>query len=480
MPRAFTSEADLSWQRCVSLLRSSVDETSFKTWIDPVQVQSLEIRLGKPVLTLAFPSQFHRDWVVDKFGEKLNSVAHSVLGKGSSISYKCSGYMKESFVRESVAKTERPNGEAARSIPPRSKPHSQKGNASQNPHASKLGLNPNYGFENLIEGDSNSTAVRASKDIAKYPGSSQFNPFYIYGGAGLGKTHMLQAIANSILENKTAKSVHYVSCEQFASSFIWSVRNGKMDSFTKFYRGVDVLIVDDIQFLSGKEKTQSEFFHVFNTLHQAGKQIVLSSDRPPAEILGVDQYLISRFKWGLTIDIQPPDFDMRIAILKQKAEARKINLDEDVIFFIAQNIRDNVRELEGALNKLSAFSRFQKDPIDRDLARKILGDMINRSLPKRGIGTILDIISEFYAIDRDAIIGKSRKQNIVRARHMAMFFAKKSPKRSYQAIGRFFGGRDHSTVVHGVRSIENQMSVDQAVREDVSSIQARLRHMNAV
>ena len=472
MPRAFTSEADLSWQRCVSLLRGSIDETSFKTWISPVQVLGLEVKEGTPTLSLSFPSQFHRDWVLDKFGSALEEAVHSILGTESVISYKCTGYMKDAFSATTIP--------AKRAVVEEKKPVAKKSKLVSNKMGASLGLNPNYGFDNLIEGDSNSTAVRASKDIAKYPGLTQFNPFFIYGGAGLGKTHMLQAIANHILEHKTAESIHYVSCEQFASSFIWSVRNGKMDNFTKFYRGVDVLIVDDIQFLSGKEKTQSEFFHVFNTLHQAGKQIVLSSDRPPAEILGVDQYLISRFKWGLTIDIQPPDFDMRMEILKQKAVARKINLDEDVIFFIAQNIRDNVRELEGALNKLSAFSRFQKDPIDRELARKILGDMINRTLPKRGIGTIVDVISEFYAIDREAIIGKSRKQNIVRARHMAMFFAKKSPKRSYQAIGRFFGGRDHSTVVHGVRSIENQMSVDQGVREDVVSISARLKHMNAM
>jgi chromosomal replication initiator protein len=315
----------------------------------------------------------------------------------------------------------------------------------------------------------------AAKAIAENPGSTSFNPFFVYGGVGLGKTHLVQATANHIVNNRTASSVHYVSSEQFTATFVWSVRNNQMGSFSNLYRNLDVLIVDDVQFLSGKRKTQDEFFHVFNSLHQAGKQIVLSADRPPNEIDGIDEYLISRFQWGMLGDMQMPDRDTRLAILKQSVEEQSIQIDDEVLNFIAENVKNNVRQLEGALTKMLAVAQLKSIPVDVPLAKRILVDMLGPSRQGHTIDFIADVVASHVGIPTTELKERSRRRPIVFGRHVAMYFAKQFSGKPLTSIGRFFGGRDHSTVLHAINSIEQQIEYDQEVRQTITAIRRKLQ-----
>jgi len=346
------------------------------------------------------------------------------------------------------------------------------------PISTGASLHPKYTFDRFVVGDCNRLCASAGRAIAENPGTTSFNPFFLYGGVGLGKTHLIQAIANHILENRAASTVHYVSSEQFTASFVWSVRNNQMRSFSNLYRNLDVLIVDDVQFLSGKRKTQDEFFHVFNSLHQAGKQIILSADRPPNEIDGIDEYLISRFQWGMLADMQMPDVRTRLAILEQGVREQGIDIGEDVLNFIAENVKNNVRQLEGALTKMLAVAQLNSTPVDVPMARSILADMLGPSRHGHTIGFIADVVSSHVGIPILELKERSRRRPIVFARHVAMYFAKQFSGKPLTSIGRFFGGRDHSTVLHAINSIEQQVEYDQDVRQTVAAIRRKLQTVN--
>jgi len=335
-------------------------------------------------------------------------------------------------------------------------------------------LSPTYVFERFIEGDCNRLARSASWAIAQQPGSTSFNPFLIYGGVGLGKTHLIQAIGNYVREHHRNQTVLYVSSERFTTQFVQAIQNNRASDFSLFYRQVDLLIVDDVQFFGGKEKTQEEFFHIFNALHQSGKQIILSADRPPKDIVGIEERLLSRFQWGLSADVQPPELETRIAILQRKAEDDGIRVDPEVVEFVAHNVKSNIRELEGSLIRLLAHATLHGRDIDVRLAREVLRDLIKESRVSLGVEQIQQIVCEYFSIPEDLVRARTRKREAVQARQVAMYFSKQLTKHSLKTIGLKFGGRDHSTVIHGVQSVENQMETDPRFREIVEEIRHKL------
>ncbi len=339
-------------------------------------------------------------------------------------------------------------------------------------------LKSEYTFDSFIEGDSNRLARSAAVAIAQNPGGTSFNPFMVYGGVGLGKTHIVQAIGNYVNAEQTSDRVLYVSSEQFTSQFVRSIQENRVSDFSNFYRQIDLLIVDDVQFFGGKEKTQEEFFHVFNELHQTGKQIILCADRPPSEISGIEERLLSRFKWGLSADIQPPDLETRIAILQHKAVQHNVSLTPDVVDFVAERVKANIRQLEGALLRLSAHAGLYRREIDPDAAKEILRDMMDDIQVRLEIEDIQRSVAQFYDITPELLSAKTRKREIVTARHVSMYFCKQLTSHSLKSIGLRFGGRDHSTVIHACNSVEDRLELEPAFREEVEEIQKGLERQS--
>lgn len=321
-------------------------------------------------------------------------------------------------------------------------------------------LNPTYTFETYIEGDCNRLARSASIAIARRPGETAFNPLVVYGGVGLGKTHLAQAVGNEVKRNDPNKFVLYVTSEQFTTQFIEALRNNNVQHFTNYYLQVDVLIVDDIQFLAKKEKTQENFFHIFNRLHQNGKQIIMTTDRPPRSLEGLTDRLLSRFKWGLTADIQKPDFETRIAIVKQKLMAEGVNVPDDVVEYLSYNIDSNIRELEGTLVSLLANASLMQKEIDLDMAKNALLNIVRNTEKEITIDFIQQIVSEYFSISVDELKSKTRKKDIAQARQIAMYFSKEYTKEPLKTIGSQFGGRDHSTVVHASKAVTKRTASD--------------------
>ncbi len=333
-------------------------------------------------------------------------------------------------------------------------------------------LNQNYSFDNFIEGDCNRLARSAGFAVAQRPGLTSFNPLMVYGGVGLGKTHLVQAIGNYIRNHFSDKVVMYVSSEKFTNQFINSIRNNVLQDFNDFYMKVDVLVIDDVQFLSGKEKTQDTFFHIFNHLHQLGKQIIMTSDRPPRELQGLQDRLLSRFKWGLTADLQTPDFETRIAIIQKKLQAEGIFIENDVIEYVAHSVNSNVRELEGVIISLMAQASLTRREIDVELAKNTLKNIVMNEEKEVTIDTIQEVVADFFEVSIADLKSKSRKKESVYPRQLAMFLAKEYTDLPLKSIGYHFGGRDHSTVIHSIQSINVMMASDPDVDETLQKLRS--------
>jgi len=335
-------------------------------------------------------------------------------------------------------------------------------------------LNNSYTFDRFIEGDCNRLARSASLAIAQQPGTTSFNPFLLYGGVGLGKTHLMQAIGNYVQETNDTAKVLYVSSERFTTEFVQSIQHNRVSEFSLFYRQIDVLIIDDVQFFGGKEKTQEEFFHIFNALHQNGKQIVMSADRSPRDIDSIEERLLSRFNWGLSADLQPPELETRIAILQRKAEDDGIEIDPDVITFVATHVKSNIRELEGALIRLLAHATLHNREIDLPLAKEVLRDLISDTRVNLTIEEIQRIVCNYFNIEEDLVRARTRKREVVEARKVAMYFCKELTQHSLKTIGLHFGGRDHSTVIHANRSVEDRLDTDPQFEDVVEEVRTRI------
>ncbi len=358
-----------------------------------------------------------------------------------------------------------------------SPPH-EGGNGHSDAYAGELLLSPDYTFDNFVTGPGNRLAAAASVAVAQQPAKA-YNPLFIHGGVGLGKTHLLQAICQTVLHDNPAADICYLSCDTFMNQFLEAVQNGQMHDFRHRYRHVDLLIIDDIHFLANRERTQEEFFHTFNTLYQAGRQIVLSSDSPPNEIPQLEERLISRFNWGLVTRIDSPCYETRVAILKKKATLRDLTLPDDVVNYIAARIEANTRELEGAITKTQSLSLLNDTPITLDLAREALGDTQTPVTSQMSIQTIIDAVTDFYDVKLSDLQSKRRHRSITIPRQVCMYLARKRTGYSLEEIGGYFGGRDHTTVMHAIRTIGNRMHQDVNLAQQVEQLDGRLTNGGA-
>ena len=450
------------WGACLDRVRGEISSLSYKTWFQPI----VPLKLENDELTIRVPSQFFYDWLEGHYSSLIRSTITAVLGDSAKLFYSiATDDMQESLVESATSKPS--ETQAAPAQPEFS--------ITLNERILQSNLNPRYTFENFIKGDSNQLARAAAMAVGNNPGGTSFNPLVIYGGTGLGKTHLMHAIGNYALACGRVRRVVYVSSEKFTIDFVEAIQSDRVNDFSLFYRSVDLLIVDDIQFFSGKEKTQDNFFHTFNTLYQLGKQIVLSSDVPPKELKGLDDRLISRFQCGLTADVQPPDLETRIAILRTKSEENGLDLPPDVIEFIAANVTSNIRELEGCLISLFARASLENREVNVDLARDVLRVVVHELKNPITIDQIQRSVCDFYNLPADLLRAKTRKQEIVTARQVAMYLSKELTHSSLKTIGLHFGGRDHSTVIHAYQAVEDRINTDSVFRQNVDQLRRHLQ-----
>ncbi len=449
-------QADAIWSKCLDDLSTQIPPQSFETWFKPIQLGGL----AEDELRLEVPSHFFVNWVEQHYRPLLDRVVRARVGENVSVVFD---------VSTPGPAVDDPSSHHPREASPASPYRSGAGSLLD-----LVALNPRFSFDTFVIGNSNQFAHAASKAVAEAPGKTAFNPLLIYGGVGLGKTHLLQAIASYAIEHGTATRVIYISSEKFISDFITSIQNNRTAEFSSHYRSVDLLLVDDIQFFTNKERTQEEFFHTFNTLHQRGKQIVLTSDRLPRDLPGLEERLISRFLWGLVTDIQIPDLETRVAILQKKADNDGVDVPNDVLLYIAQNVKSNIRELESCLIKLLAYSSLTGREITVDLSLEILRDQIETARTWITIESLQETVAGHFNIPTDMLKARTRKKEIVVPRQVAMFLCKHLTDSSLKTIGLHFGGRDHSTVIHAFQTIEEKLVSNPQLKRDVDTILSRL------
>lgn len=464
------------WDSCLAIIRRNVNTQSYKTWFEPIK----PVRLDETALTIQVPNKFFYEWLEEHYVSLLKTTIRRELGDKGRLEYQILvGQLEDQARQNRQAKSGFNHSNSTQS-------DDGQGFSSENiknpfviPGIKKVKINPNlnanYDFDSYIEGDCNRLARSAGQAIAKKPGATSFNPLVVYGNTGLGKTHLAQAIGNEIVATLPNKNVLYVSAENFTNQFIQSLKNNAVNDFVNFYQLIDVLILDDIQFLSNKHKTQEIFFHIFNQLHQSGKQIVLTSDRPPKDLEDVEDRLISRFKWGLTADLQAPDLETRMAILEAKMSQEGVKLPGEVIEFMCYHIQSNIRELEGALISLIAHSSLNQKEVDLDLAREVVKNFVSQISKEVTVPFIQDLVAEHFKVSVDTLSGKTRKRSIVIARQLSMFLAKKLTDKSLKSIGELFGGRDHSTVIYSCKTVQDLMETDMVFKDTVIELERKIK-----
>ncbi len=455
-----------AWENCLLFIKGKIGDKSFKTWFEPI----IPIKLENQILTIQVPSQFFYEWLEEHYVDVLRSAIVAELGRTARLEYSVvvdtgNSTGKQLTVKLPTSPSKGSNGHT---------PTIEKEQVTE-PFILSNHLNPKYTFHNFIEGDCNRLARSAGMAVANKPGVTSFNPLMVYGGVGLGKTHLVQSIGNDIKRQYPEKVIVYVSSESFTGQFIESLKNNRIQEFTNYFAKVDILIIDDIQFLSGKEKTQEIFFHIFNHLHQSGKQIIMTSDCPPRDLKGLEERLLSRFKWGLTADLQQPDYETRIAIIEQKMQADGIAVPRSVLEYVAYSVDTNIRELEGVLISLIAHASLNRKEIDLELAKQTLKNLIHDIDTEVSIDYIQKAVSEFLHIEMEDLKGKTRKKEIVIARQIAMYLAKEYTTHSLKSIGYYFGGRDHSTVIHAIQAVNDMIDTDSRVKNNIHDIKKKLK-----
>lgn len=452
------------WQQCLTRLQEELPSGEFGLWIRPLQAE-----FGDRSLTLYAANRFILDWVRDKYLLRINSLFTEICGADAPTLHFAVGRRPTAPAPTAQAYPATAPAADVRSEPAITVPSwvSKQDAVPEINH--KSNINETYNFVNFVEGKSNQLALAAAHQVAENPGGA-YNPLFLYGGTGLGKTHLLHAVGNGIRARKPNAKVIYMQSERFVQDMVKALQNNAIQEFQRYYRSVDALLIDDIQFFAKKERSQEEFFHTFNALLEGNQQIILTSDRYPKEIDGVEDRLKSRFGWGLTIAIEPPELETRVAILMRKAEENKIHLPHEVAFFIAKRLRSNVRELEGALNRVIANARFTGKPINIDFVREALRDMLALQEKLVTIDNIQKTVAEYYKIKVADLLSKRRSRSVARPRQLAMALAKELTNHSLPEIGDAFGGRDHTTVLHACRKIAELREESNDIKEDYSNL----------
>ncbi|ASY75357.1 chromosomal replication initiator protein DnaA [Pectobacterium polaris] len=454
------------WQQCLARLQDELPATEFSMWIRPLQAE-----LSDNTLALYAPNRFVLDWVRDKYLNNINVLLNDFCGMDAPLLRFEVGSKPLVQTVSQPAQSHHNPVSVARQQPVRMAPvrPSWDNSPVQAEHTYRSNVNPKHTFDNFVEGKSNQLARAAARQVADNPGGA-YNPLFLYGGTGLGKTHLLHAVGNGIIARKPNAKVVYMHSERFVQDMVKALQNNAIEEFKRYYRSVDALLIDDIQFFANKERSQEEFFHTFNALLEGNQQIILTSDRYPKEINGVEDRLKSRFGWGLTVAIEPPELETRVAILMKKADENDIRLPGEVAFFIAKRLRSNVRELEGALNRVIANANFTGRSITIDFVREALRDLLALQEKLVTIDNIQKTVAEYYKIKVADLLSKRRSRSVARPRQMAMALAKELTNHSLPEIGDAFGGRDHTTVLHACRKIEQLREESHDIKEDFSNL----------
>ncbi|HSU16044.1 chromosomal replication initiator protein DnaA [Longimicrobium sp.] len=461
------------WSRILEAAKAALPEQAYRTWLAPTQA----VAISQELLVVSTPNPFAVDWVEDKYAEMLTGIGESLFGRRFTLSVQFQANGKPAAVPPPPLEIAPPPVPAAAPQAPAAPA------AATHPNGSlrTVPLNPRYIFPRFVVGNNNQLAAAAAHAVAEAP-AKHYNPLFIYGGVGLGKTHLMHAIGHAMLDRDPGKRVMYLSSERFTNELVSAIQEGSMAEFRRQYRQIDLLLVDDIQFLEGKERTQEEFFHTFNALHDAQRQIVLTSDRPPKEI-GLEDRLVSRFEWGLVADIKAPDFETRMAILRRKVEEDGLVIrdSEDVLTFIARNRTSSVREIEGAVIKLLAYSSLTGRPIDISLAQEALGGALRpggggmNGAPELSPERVRETVAQAFGTTPEALQSKKRTKDLTVPRQVAMFLTRELFDLPLVEIGKLFGGRDHSTVIHSISKVEEDMAADPGFRQRVDKVRASLR-----
>ena len=443
------------WQHCLDQFRKDLTIQQFNTWIKPLKAS----QVNDSVLLLA-PNRFVLQWVKEKFLVRIEALAESQFGKVTAVN----------LVLDELKHAEptTPQYPVAESTSERSQTITSK-------PKNLSGLNPLFTFASFVPGKANQLARAAALQVAENPGTA-YNPLFVYGGVGLGKTHLIQAIGNLVFEQNRNAKISYIHAERYVSDVVRAYQHKSFNDFKRYYHSLDLLLIDDIQFFAGKNRTQEEFFYAFNALTEGHKQVIITCDTYPREMQGIEDRLVSRFGWGLTVAVEPPELEMRVAILIKKASIDKISLDENVAFFIAKQIQSNVRELEGALKRVLAFSHFTGRPINLDLAKEALKDLLAVQMRQISIENIQKTVADYYKIKVAEMYSKKRTRAVARPRQLAMALAKELTQLSLPVIGDSFGGRDHTTVIHACRKIEELRSLDANIARDFNFLVQTLRN----
>ena len=442
-------------EKCLSTIKSNIAEKSFNTWFRPIKA----IKFEDNILTIQVPNRFFYDYIEEHFLNTLKKTVYQVLGPQGQLEYKIVLDNLNSPNKESFSSKDIKN--------PFVIPGLKKTKIQHN-------LIPRYTFENYVEGDCNRLGRSAGISISKKPGKTAFNPLVIFGDVGLGKTHLAHAIGNEIIKNDPEHNVLYLSTETFTNQIVSAIRNGNMEDLNNYYKLIDTLIVDDIQFLAGREKTQDIFFSIFNQLQQTGKQIILTSDRPPKDLEGVSERLINRFKWGLTADLKSPDFETRLAIMQHKMGKDADNVPNNVMEYICFNIKNNIRELEGVMISLLAQSNLNNRDIDIELAKEIIQKFVTQVHKGISVENIAKLVAEHFDVPVEKLSSKTRKRSVVIARQLSMYLAKNYTKSSLKMIGDNFGGKDHSTVIYSIKAVNDLIDTDSIFKDTVAELEKKV------
>lgn len=460
------------WNDCLRIIRDNVQEATFNTWFAPIVPLGYDQQSKS--LTIQVPSQFFYEFLEEKFIDLLRNTLYKEIGDGTNLIYKVI------VDKESNKSVELPTTKRSLAIPAHTVINGD-GNKSPNilsqplPQDLDPHLNPNYNFDNFIEGFSNKLPRSAGESIAKDPAHTPFNPLFLYGPSGVGKTHLANAIGTRIKELYPEKRVLYLSAHLFTVQYTDSVRRNTTNDFINFYETIDALIIDDIQELAGKESTQNTFFHIFNHLHQLGKQLIMTSDRPPVMLQGMADRLITRFKWGLTAEMTKPNVELRKDILRNKIRHDGLKFPEEVINYIAENVDESVRDLEGIVISIMAYSTIYNREIDMDLAQRVVKRAVRYENKPITVEQVLDKVCQHYDTDVRSISSKSRKREVVIVRQVAMFLAKKLTDSSNSVIGQYVGHRDHATVIHACKAVKSQSEVDKQFKKEIDEIETELK-----